>query len=251
MSFLVALQFLTSLPILRGFSPAQMKNATVWFPVVGLLIGLVLAGLNWLLLQILPASVVNALLIAALVLLTGAIHLDGFADTCDGAAGHRSVEERWQVMRDSRTGAFGVVGLVILLLVKYVSLNEIPADTMTVILIFMPAVSRWAMVYTIFTYKYVRPSGLGTAYKKATKWPQFVIATIITLGTAGALFPFVSALGFILIGGVWMVTALLAIYFKYKFSGLTGDTYGAINEVAEVTLLLITVMVATFAGRFS
>jgi len=245
LSFLTALQFLTSLPvpIKRELSPEQMGRATSYFPVVGLIIGLVLAALNWLLIHILPAGVVNALLIVALVILTGALHLDGLADTCDGIAGHKTVEERWRVMRDSRTGAFGVVGIVLLLLVKYISLNNVPPEFMYATLIFMPVVSRWAMVYAIFTFRYVRPSGLGTAYKAATRWPQYITATFITFVVAAALFPFFSLIGFILIFGILIITTLFSFYLKYKFAGLTGDTYGAINEVAEVMVLLFVIII--------
>jgi adenosylcobinamide-GDP ribazoletransferase len=250
-SLLAALRFLTSLPLpgKREAAPEQFGRATAWFPVVGLLIGGILALLNWLLSFILPPMVVNALLIAALVILTGALHLDGFADTCDGIAGHRTVEERWQVMRDSRTGAFGVVGIVVLLLVKYVTLNSIPPEFITATLIFMPVVSRWAMVYAIFAYPYARPSGLGTAFKQATRWPQFTIATIITLVIAALLFPLFSLTGLLLVCGVWAVTRLFILYLRHKFAGLTGDTYGAINETAEVTALLLAVLIFTVAAN--
>jgi adenosylcobinamide-GDP ribazoletransferase len=249
LSFLAALQFLTSIPVplKRELSPAQLGRATTYFPVVGLIIGFVLAVLNWLLNYILPPAVVNILLIVALVILTGALHLDGFADTCDGIAGHKPVEERWKVMHDSRTGAFGVVGIVLLLSVKYISLNNVPPQLMTATLIFMPAVSRWAMVYAIFVYPYTRPEGLGTAYKNATRWPQFTVATVITFAVAAALFPLFSLMGFIIIFGVWIVTTLLALYLKHKLAGLTGDTYGAISEVAEVTALLLVVVAYTVA----
>jgi adenosylcobinamide-GDP ribazoletransferase len=249
LSFLAAFQFLTSIPVSlkRELSPAQLGRATAWFPVVGLIIGGLLALLNWLLGFILPSSVINALLIVALVMVTGALHLDGFADTCDGLAGHKPVEERWQVMRDSRTGAFGVVGIVLLLLTKYVSLNKIPAEWLLPTLVFMPAVSRGAMVYAIFAFPYARPEGLGTAYKAATRWPQLTAATIITIAVAAALFPLFSFTGFLLICGVWVITTLFTFYLKHKFAGLTGDTYGAINEVAEVTALIFTIIIVTVA----
>ncbi len=252
MSFLAALQFLTSLPVAikRELAPAQLGRATAWFPPVGLLIGGMLALLDWLLSFMLPPAVVNALLIVALVMLTGALHLDGLADTCDGLAGHRPVEERWRIMRDSRTGAFGVVGIVLVLLVKYLSLNNIPVALMLPTLVFLPVVSRWAMVYAIFAFPYARPEGLGKAYKDATRWPQFTAATIITLGIAIILFPFFSLMGLILIFGIWVFTTLLALYFLHKFAGLTGDTYGAINEIAEVAALLLVSMIYSAALHF-
>jgi adenosylcobinamide-GDP ribazoletransferase len=238
---------LTGIPVLlkRELSPAQLGRATAYFPLVGLIIGGILAGLNWLLGLILPATVVNVLLIVALVIVTGGLHLDGLADTCDGIAGHKPVEERWKVMRDSRTGAFGVVGVALVLLVKYVALNNVPPASMTAVLLFMPVVSRWAMVYAIFAFRYARPEGLGTAYKNATRWPQFTAATVLTMAIAAARYPLFSVTGFLLIFGVWLVTTALALYFRYKFAGLTGDTYGAINEVSEVMALIFVIIIFT------
>jgi adenosylcobinamide-GDP ribazoletransferase len=249
LSFLSALQFLTSIPVplKRELSPEQLGRSTAYFPLVGLIIGGVLFILNWLLGFILPAPVVNALLIVALVILTGALHLDGLADTCDGIAGHKPVEERWRVMRDSRTGAFGVVSIVLILLVKYIALNNIPLVFMTAVLLFMPVVSRWAMVDAIFVFHYARPEGLGTAFKKATRWPQFTTATMLTLAMAAALYPLLSITGFLLIFGVWLITTVFSFYLKYKFTGLTGDTYGAINEVAEVMTLMFVIIISNVA----
>jgi len=251
LSFLAVFRFLTSIPVRRRreVSPEELGRSTAYFPVVGLIIGLVLAGLSWFLSLILPPAVVNALLIVALVLITGALHLDGFVDTCDGIAGHKSVEDRWRVMHDSRAGAFGIVGVVLLLLVKYVSLNSVPPVFMTATLLFMPVVSRWAMVYAIFVYPYARPSGLGIAFKRSTRWPQFTAATVITLVVAVALFPLFSLTGLLVMFGVWIVTVVFSLYLKCKFSGLTGDTYGAVNEVAEVMVLVLAVLAYTVAGN--
>ncbi len=124
MSFLAAFKFLTTIPLpfRREDSPEEVGRSVVYFPVVGLIIGLILVGLNWLFGLFLPSAVVNGLLIVSLVIISGALHLDGFVDTCDGIGGHKSVEDRWQVMHDSHAGAFGIVGVVLLLLVKYISL---------------------------------------------------------------------------------------------------------------------------------
>ena len=246
MSFLAALQFLTSirLPWRSEVSPEALGRSAPYFPLVGLIIGLILASLNWLFSLVLPPSLVNALLIVSMVLITGALHLDGFVDTCDGIAGHKTVEDRWSVMHDSRAGAFGIVGVVLLLPVKYVSLNSIPGPLMITTLLFMPVVSRWAMVYAIFAYSYAQASGLGQIFKQGTRWPGFIAATVITVVLAVVLIPLFQLTGLVLIFGVWVITVILATYFKSKFSGLTGDTYGAINEVAEVSvLILVTLLV--------
>jgi adenosylcobinamide-GDP ribazoletransferase len=244
-------QFLTSIPLpLKGeLSQKQLGRSTIYFPLVGLGIGAILAGLNWVFNLALPAPVTNALLITVLVIITGAIHLDGLSDTCDGMAWHKTVEERWQVMHDSHTGAFGVVGIILVLLIQYAALNSVPADKMTAVLLFMPTVSRWAMVYAIYAFPYARKEGLGTAYKAMTRWPEFILASVITLAIAGALFPLINVTGFIVFGGVLVITTGLAFYFKYKFAGLTGDTYGAINEISQAIALIVVVIICkTGAG---
>ncbi|MFC1964338.1 adenosylcobinamide-GDP ribazoletransferase [Chloroflexota bacterium] len=246
MSFLAALQFLTSIPLPGRHEPRpeELARAAPYFPLIGLIIGLILVGLYWLLKLIFPPAVVNALILAALVIITGALHLEGFADTCDGIAGHKSVEERWRVMRDSRAGAFGVIGVVLLIMVKYVALSGIPPSRMMLTLLFMPVVSRWVMVYAIFIYPYARPSGLGKVFKEGVRWPGFTAATVITFLLALVLIPVFGLVGPALIIGIWLLTAAVATYFKSKFDGLTGDTYGAVNEVAETGVLLLVVLLA-------
>ncbi|MCK4274250.1 MAG: adenosylcobinamide-GDP ribazoletransferase, partial [Dehalococcoidales bacterium] len=124
----------------------------------------------------------------------------------------------------------------------------IPPVFMAAVLIFMPVVSRWAMVYAIYVYRYARPSGLGTAFKQATRWPQFTAATIITLAVSVALMPWFSLAGLLIIFGIFIITTALAFYLKYKFAGLTGDTYGAINEVAEVMILVFAIPIFNYVG---
>lgn len=208
---------------------------------VGLIIGLILVGLNWLFGLILPSAVVSALLIVSLVVITGVLHLDGFADTCDGIAGHKATEDRWQVMHDSRVGGFSIVGIVLLLLVKYVSLNSIPLPLVMTTLVLMPVISRWATVYAIFAYPYAKPSGLGKAFKQGTSWPRFTMATLIALAVAIGL---AQLIGLAIMFLIWVMTVAMAVYLKSKFSGLTGDTYGAINEVTEVGVLILVTLLA-------
>jgi len=128
MGFLRALEFLTIIPspLRREATPREVGRSLVYFPVIGLGIGGLLYGLDQLFHLALPAALVNILLLIALVVLTGAHHLDGFIDTCDGMAAGRSPEERLAIMRDSRVGGLGVVGGCLLLLAKYVSLLVLP-----------------------------------------------------------------------------------------------------------------------------
>lgn len=243
MRFLAALQFLTIIPLpwRREVSPEELGRSAGYFPVVGLIIGLILAGLNWLFGLILPSTVVNALLIVSLVVISGALHLDGFVDTCDGIAGHKTVEARWRIMHDSRVGGFGIVGVVLLLLVKYVSLNSIPEHLLMMTLVLMAVISRWAMVYAIFAYPSAESSSSGKVFKQGTSRLRFTMATLIALAVAVALAQLV---GLAIMFFIWVTTVVMSVYLKSKFSGLTGDTYGAINEVAEVSVLIVVTLLA-------
>jgi adenosylcobinamide-GDP ribazoletransferase len=242
-SFLAALRFLTIIPIRwrREVSPEAVGRSIVYFPVVGVIIGLILAGLSWLLGLLLPSALVSVLLIVALAAISGALHLDGFIDTCDGMTGGKTVEERWRVMQDSRAGSFGIIGVCLLLLTKYVSLNAVPDGWLMLTLVLMPVVSRWAMVYAVFAYPYAKPSGLGTVFKQRASWLRFTIATVITLAVAVVL---AQLAGFIIMLIIWVIVVAMAACLKGKFGGLTGDTYGAINEVAEVCLLILVCLLA-------
>lgn len=246
MRFLTALRFLTIIPLpwRREVSLEEVGRSIGYFPVIGLIIGLILAGLNWLLGLFLPSAVVNGLLIVSMVVISGALHLDGFVDTCDGIAGHKTVEDRWRVMHDSWAGTFGIVGVFLLLLIKYVSLSSVPENLLMSTLVLMPVVSRWAMVYTVFAYPYARPAGLGKIFKQGASWQRFTTATVITLAVAIGLARSANITYFYLAGlaimlAIWVIVVAMAIYLKRKFAGLTGDTYGAINEVAEVCVLIL------------
>jgi len=243
LSFLLALKFLTSIPILRRreVSPQELGRSIAYFPAIGIIIGLLLAGLNWLLTFILPPAVVNVLLVTFLVVITGALHLDGLVDTCDGIAGHKTTEERLKVMRDSRAGGFGIIGVCCLLLVKFIALNSVPEDMKMATLILMPTLSRWIVVWAVFAYPYARKTGLGKVFKEEANLKRFILATLTALAAAlvlGRLY------GFIIMLLIWLISWAVAAYLKRKFAGLTGDNYGAINEVAEVSVLILIIILA-------
>ncbi len=242
MGLLAALQFLTILPIKRDFTSEQIGRATAYFPVVGIIIGLILFGLHYVLNLLLPPSLVNILLLAGLVVLSGGLHLDGLADTIDGMAGHRAPERRLEIMHDSRIGGVGAVGLVLFLIIEYVSLNNIPEKWMPYTLLLAPTVSRWAMVNSIFTYPYARATGLGKAFKQVISWKELLLATLVTLLLAVVLF---RVAGLVIMASAWLTITLAALYFKRQLHGLTGDTYGAINEIA-LTAVLLAINALTF-----
>lgn len=238
MGFFTSLRFLTILPVPwhRGATAEETGRSVVYFPLVGLLLGLVLVGLDELFVLVdLPSSVANVLLIVAMVILTGALHLDGFIDTCDGAMVRSTPAERLKIMADSRVGSFGVVGASCLILLKYTAIAAVPENLRVPALIMMPSLSRWAMVYAIAAFAYAREAGTGQAFKKQASWQRLatatVIAVLISLVLAGLS-------GLALMAGLWIVVLGIAMFLRFRLGGLTGDSYGAINELSEVLVLI-------------
>ena len=189
----LAIGFLTVFPLAPG-GAAQMGPARAYFPLIGLVLGATLAGLDFAARQALPPQVVGALLVAALLVLTRAIHTEGFLDTCDGLFGGYSREKRLEILRDTHVGAFAVVGGIALLLLKWTLLAGIPNEVRAGLLIVFPCLSRFGMLSTMATFSYVRKEGLGTAFQAGTsRWQvAFGLAAAVAaggllLGTAGVL----------------------------------------------------------------
>jgi adenosylcobinamide-GDP ribazoletransferase len=224
-------------PLRRKVTAKSSGQSLPYFPLVGLILGAILFGIHYVLSLLLPSSVVNALLIITLVILTGAHHLDGFIDTCDGVIAGKSKKERLAIMSDSKVGAFGIVGAILLLLLKYVSLSSAP---ILPALLLMPTLSRWAMVSIIFTFPYAKRSGMGLAFKRGATWQRLTIATVIALIVAVALLQW---WGLVLMAALWLIAFGIASYFRSRLGGLTGDNYGVINELAEVLVLLLLILI--------
>ena len=235
LTFLVALQFLTVSPafIRRAFTSKELGAATAVFPIVGFLIGCLLWGVNLILNRFFPLFVASALTLLLWVLLSGALHLDGFLDTCDGLFGGLDPQQRLEIMKDERVGAFALAGGVLLILSKYAALSSMPLTRSALLL--APTLSCWAMTFAIWAFPYARPNGLGRALKDHTGWRQVGFASVFTLvvvwlvaGTSSLFACMVS-----------MVTILLLAGFTLqRIPGLTGDVYGALNELVELAVLL-------------
>lgn len=238
-SFLVAIQFLTTFPLApwRATTEEEIGYSVRYFPVIGLLLGSVLALLNWLLRLALPASLTDLLLVIALLMLTGALHFDGFLDSCDGMFGYRSPERRLEIMRDSRVGSFAVAGGFALLSLKYVSLTSISPDFKTQALLLAPLLGRWALVIAVVLFPYGRESGLGTVYKQHTTLRELALASF---GVALTSFIILRWAGLILSLLIFGLAFLLGKYTLLKLpKGLTGDSYGAITELCEMFTWLL------------
>ncbi len=247
MAFFTALQFLTIIPLpamLRGRSK-DTGESLPYFPLIGLLMGALLLLLHYVLSFILPQAVVFALIMIALVILGGAHHVDGLMDTFDGMVAGKTLQRRLEIMSDNKVGAFGITALVLLFLLKYFALYSNPAVVPTLLL--MPVLSRWIMVSAIYTFPYARTAGMGLSFKHGATWPRFVVASIITVAICAT---FLSWPGIVLMATVWCLSMPVLCLFRSRFGGLTGDNYGAINEISEVLTALLMIIIIQFLGQY-
>jgi len=234
LSFLLAVQNLTRLPVGNvPFEPAVLGRGAAFFPVVGFLLGGLSVGVYYLAGLIFPPLVVAALLVALGLLLTGGMHVDGFIDTVDGLGGPDTAR-KLAIMRDSRVGAFGVMGGITLLLLRFSLLASLCGAWH--LLLLAPVVSRWGMVWAILLFPYARPQGQGRIYKDYTTWRETVAATVFALGIA---FLIRGWAGLCLALAAFVLVLLMGAFFMRHLGGLTGDTYGAVNEVLEVFVLAV------------
>ena len=242
----VAVGFLTVVPVpARAWEePQTFGRSFSWFPLVGFALGCVAAAAALGLDAFLPAPVVAALLVALGVLLTGGLHLDGLMDACDGLFCARPFQERLEIMRDSRVGAFGVLGAVCLLLVKYATLSSLVdggRGPLLASLILAPMLGRWAMVVAAVCFPYGRPGEtLGAIFRGAAGPRQLVAASTSVLLLTAVVYVWqggwLGSYGALLAGGV--LTYGLVRFALSRLPGLTGDVYGAIGEVVETAGLV-------------
>ena len=238
MGLLYALRFLTIIPIpyKQNEDMAKVGGAAAFFPVAGLLIGTVLFGAERLF-NLLFIPEVNAALICLLwIVISGGLHLDGLADLADGLGGGRTKEEKLSIMKDSRSGAFGVLALVILVLLKWSLIIQMLTDGNQLYLIVIPMNARWITMNFILIFPSARKEGMGSFFKKHIGIREPVFAGVFTLAAA-----------FILGGlpGIAIcLTALLflgitALIISRILGGLTGDAYGSLIETGEVLMMLL------------
>jgi len=237
--FRIAGSFLTIFPVGRGLemTPERLGRSMALFPAVGLVLGLALVVVNWLLEGLLPRAVLDCLLVLIMIGMTGALHLDGVADLIDGLAGGKDREGTLRIMKDSRVGAMGVVALVMVLLLKYLSLLHIPIELKSAALIFMPTAGRWVQVCLASYCPYARSEGgTGSAFVEYVEQPEFLHATATLLLAALVLF---WGKGIFLVFLLGLATMLLIRYFETRLGGVTGDVLGAVTELVEVLILLL------------
>lgn len=235
--FFIAFQFLTiiPLPVALRWQGGDMGRCMRYFPLVGLAIGGLLAGVDYCLSYLFPLPVVSLLLVTVLAMVTGALHLDGLADVCDGFGARGGRERFLSVMKDSSTGAIGVVGVVLGLMLKTTAIAHLPAAVRVAALVFFPCAARFAQVLLTTGSPRARVDGLGAAFiADAGRWELLLAGAI----TAVAGWFLLGSKGFICCIVIASFVWLARVYFKRRLGGVTGDIIGAVSEVAEIICIL-------------
>ena len=245
----LAIRFLTIIPII-SFSPSNntnqnkeaveenFANSMAFFPLVGMLIGLLLVVLRRIFYYF-PVSPLlgDTLILIVWIWLSGGLHLDGFADSVDGFSGGHDKEKILKIMEDSSTGAKGVVALVSLLLLKFVLLVEMPLLLKDAVLFFTPTIGRWSMVIAAFLGKPARlKNSMGKLFMDYVGWRELAFASL-TMAVIGILLFGLYLLPLVIIG-IGIVLLILKCCQK-RIGGISGDILGAINEIVEVFCLLV------------
>ena len=241
--FRIALGFLTILPVDRSLqsTPERLGHGMALFPAVGLLLGLILIVLNSLLDALIPRAVLDCLLLLILIVITGALHFDGIADLLDGLAGGKESEDPLRETKASRVGALGVVGLVMLLLLKYLCLFNLPLEIKSAGLIFMPAAGRWVQVVLAASCHYLRGREVSeSVFLKYAGERELLIACGSLIAVALVLF---GLPGIFLIFLLGIAAVVLIKYFEMRLGGVNGDVLGASSEVIEILSLLLVLAV--------
>ena len=241
--FFIALQFFTRIPIPRwvGFEPEWLHHASRYFPATGWVVGLVSAGVYLLAQCFWPQSVAVLLATVASIWLTGAFHEDGFADVCDGFGGGLTPERVLDIMRDSRVGAYGAIGIGLMLLLKVLLLTHLPAAWVAPALLLAHPTSRLLSCSLIWRLHYARQEGKAKPLAQHMSNAEFLLATLtVCLPLALLLYwqylPWQATLQ----AGVLMLlaTVWLARLYVRRIDGYTGDCLGAVQQLTEVCCYL-------------
>ncbi|WP_420611837.1 adenosylcobinamide-GDP ribazoletransferase [Candidatus Spongiisocius sp.] len=282
-----AIGFLTILPGAPRTPAAGLSKAPAWFPVVGLILGVVLAlvdgllRLGYLVLQTrsvpsaedlqffilggrqlafpveaiihvagasdasiwfrqVPFLVEGVLPVALLVVLTRGLHLDGFMDTCDGLVGGHDRVRRLELLKDPHVGAFAVIGVVLLLAVKFSSVAALPAQSRLWTIMLVPCLGRWTILVVMDRFQYVRREGLGTPFVRGGSRRSLLAGSVVAVVATVAL---TGPAGLLLMAVAGLVAGAIGAWAKRRIGGVTGDIYGAACETGEAAVLVLAVVI--------
>lgn len=238
---LLAVQFLTRIPIPRTilFSEERFSDTPRYYPAVGMLIGAICVAICYLNLQLFTPPLAITITVALGVLLTGAFHEDGLADTFDGIGGGQTRDDALLIMRDSRLGTYGTLAILFVLTIKIMAMSTLPINLLLLSFIAAHGLSRLSSVIVMATSQYARDHGTGKPVSGGITTTSLCIALfsgIICLLLLLIAAP-PNALGFAVIGLLIGHYAVRRFYAN-KIGGYTGDTLGAVQQASELGFYL-------------
>jgi adenosylcobinamide-GDP ribazoletransferase len=241
-NFLAALQFLTRVRVPSSSQmPDSLPLALKFFPFVGLLIGAAAAIVHALLAPHLPRFVAALLTVTFLVLFTGCLHEDGLADAADGFGGGWTRDRILLIMHDSRIGTYGATSLILTVVARVALIASLPSESVTVYLIASHVLCRWTTLPLSYFLPPARsnpgehPTGLGAQIARLTSLTTLIVGTsftvivVVALMRIHAIAPIASAI---------IVTLLSGLYYRRRIQGVTGDCFGATNQLTEIGIYL-------------
>ena len=272
--FLLLLSFMTRIPIPKtDYDEEKLGKSMKYFPVVGIIVGFILLFFciifNFILKNISYSAILPLMIIVVILtdlITTGALHLDGLADTFDGIFSYRSKHKMLEIMKDSRLGSNGALALILYFLLKFILLFSLTIESRegaVYAIMTYPVVARFCSVVSCASSPYARGSGMGKTFVDNTKACGLIVAAIITiLYTTGMVFmPFILFTNYLLpmqfiiktISIIVVIVLLLGI-FAYAFSklierkigGITGDTLGALLEISSLVYIFLLLVIPTF-----
>ena len=246
----MALQFLTRVPVKKNLyiTDKALADSAVFFPIVGLFIGGMQVLVFFVSDRIFSPSVTAFFLLLISTILTGAFHIEGLGDMADGFLGGKDKEGILRIMKDSHVGTMGMIAVVCLILAKYIFLSEILRSLSPLliagVLLFVPSLSRWAMVIAAGVSQYARPllsGGLGRVFTEGVGKKIVLLSGIVPVAVTAAYLR--------IMGGLCIAITVLSAFVvswlaKRKINGVTGDVLGGINEITEVVLLLAVIVLS-------
>jgi adenosylcobinamide-GDP ribazoletransferase len=246
--FILAISFLTVLPVdwlfirntreNQDFIKDDLSKSSIFFPIVGMLIGFILAGTNYLL-QYTPFDFLlsTGITLIIWVFLSGGLHLEGFADMVDGFSGGKNQKEIIRIMKDGAIGSKGAIALILLILLKLLLIYKLHPFYRIEALLLSPVIGRWSMVLAGYFGKPASSdNSLSQMFTLYLGEKEIILATIITISYGYYLLSYYS-LYFLVLSG--FITYLLISYSSSKMQGICGDVIGAVNEISEVSVLFL------------
>lgn len=235
-SFFAALQFLTLFPCPTriDYANADVGHSAIFFPVIGLILGSLLVLANFLLEPFASAGLSSVILVSLLAFMTRGLHLDGVGDTFDGLGAGGDRDRILSVMADSHIGVFGLIAIVLVLFLKIHALESLDVDRWRTLLL-APILGRWALVLLAYRSKAAK-DGLGSRLIDHVQTKHFLLATLLTLLLVAAIW---RRNGIVMMAWVAIFATASKSYFHRRLGGVTGDTFGAVEELSETSVMVL------------